>query len=310
MTLHTALLQGTRLLEDAGIAVPRLTAEVLLAHALGRERVFLYAHGEQELAELEWLHYGRYLHQRLQGMPTQYITRRQEFYGREFRVTPDVLIPRPETEHVVEVALRHWQAEAPAPPGKVSKVGQTLSSVNPPAERLQPAEDPGAGPPRILDIGTGSGALAVTLALETGAETWATEISPAAAAVAARNALALGARVHIVVGDVAGAIAAGSMSLIVSNPPYVPLAQRDGLQREVRDFEPHAALFAGPSGFEIYSRIVAGAPRVLRPGGWIVMELGFGCEAGVRALLAGWPEIEVTPDLAGIPRVIAARVAA
>jgi len=281
MTLHTALLQGTRLLEDGGIAVPRLTAEVLLARALGRDRGWLFAHGEQELAELEWLHYGRYLHQRLQGMPTQYITKRQEFYGREFRVTPDVLIPRPETEHVVEVALKRWQAESPAPPG----------------------------PARILDIGTGSCALAATLALETGAETWATEISPAAASVAGRNALALGARVHIVVCDVAGAIAAGSMSLIVSNPPYVPLAQRDGLQREVRDFEPHAALFAGPTGFEIYSRIVADAPRVLRPGGWLIMELGFGCEGGVRELLAGWREIEVTPDLAGIPRVIAARAA-
>ncbi len=162
-------------------------------------------------------------------------------------------------------------------------------------------------PVRILDIGTGSGALAVTLALEIGAETWATEISPAAAAVAARNAAALGAGVHIVACDLAGAIAAGSMSLIVSNPPYVPLAQRDGLQREVRDYEPHAALFAGPTGFEIYRRIVAGAPRVLRPGGWLVMELGFGCEASVRKMLGAWREIEVTPDLAGIPRVIAAR---
>lgn len=275
MTLHTALLQGTRLLEDGGIAVPRLTAEVLLAHALGRDRAYLFAHGEQELAELEWLHYGHYLHQRLQGKPTQYITKRQEFYGREFRVTADVLIPRPETEHVVEVALRHL----------------------------------GPTPVRILDIGTGSGALAVTLALETGAETWATEISPAAACVAAQNALALGARIHIVACDVAEAIAAGSMNLIVSNPPYVPLAQRDGLQREVRDFEPQAALFAGPTGFEIYRRIVADAPRMLRPGGWLVMELGFGCEAGVRALLAGWRDIEVTPDLAGIPRVIVARVA-
>src|SRR5271166_5826707 len=104
MTLQTALLQGTGLLEDAGIAVPRLTAEVLLSHALRCERVYLYAHPEQELREVEWLHYGRYLHERMQGKPTQYITRRQEFYGREFRVTPDVLIPRPETEHVVEVA--------------------------------------------------------------------------------------------------------------------------------------------------------------------------------------------------------------
>jgi release factor glutamine methyltransferase len=292
MTLQTALLQGTRLLEDGSIPVPRLTAEVLLGHALGRDRTYLFAHGEHELTDLEWLHYGRYLHQRLQGMPTQYITRRQEFYGREFRVTPDVLIPRPETEHVVEVALRCWQAEAPAP--RESNVGQALPPVN----------------PRILDIGTGSGALAVTLALETGTETWATEISPAAAAVAARNALELGARVRFVVGDVTSAIAAGSVSLIVSNPPYVPLGQRDGLQREVRDFEPHTALFAGPTGLEIYARIVADAPRVLRPGGWLVMELGFGCEPGVRQMLDGWREIEVTPDLAGIPRVIAAQATA
>ena len=94
MTFETALLQGIRLLEDGGIAAPRLTAEVLLAHAVGRERVYLYAHPERELTESEWLHYGRYLHERLNGKPTQYITRRQEFYGREFRVTPDVLIPR------------------------------------------------------------------------------------------------------------------------------------------------------------------------------------------------------------------------
>jgi release factor glutamine methyltransferase len=145
----------------------------------------------------------------------------------------------------------------------------------------------------------------VTLALETGAATWATEISTAAAGVAARNASALGARVHIVVSDVAGAIATGSMSLIVANPPYVPLGQRGALQREVRDFEPHTALFAGATGLEIYRRIVADAPRVLRPGGWLVMELGFGCETGVRELLARWREVEVTPDLAGIPRVIA-----
>ena len=147
MTVHTALQQGARILEDAGIAVPRLTAEVLLGHAMRVERVYFFAHPEQELSEVEWLHYGRYLHERLGGKPTQYITRHQEFYSRDFRVTPDVLIPRPETEHVVEVAL------------EVAR-----------------------GARRVLDIGTGSGALAVTLRLELGAETWATDISPAAAA--------------------------------------------------------------------------------------------------------------------------------
>src|SRR5260370_13577684 len=105
MNVHTALVQGTRLLEDAGVGVPRLTAEVLLGHAMRVPREYFYAHPEQELREVEWLHYGRYLHERLGGKPTQYITQHQEFYSRDFRVTPDVLIPRPETEHVVEVAL-------------------------------------------------------------------------------------------------------------------------------------------------------------------------------------------------------------
>jgi release factor glutamine methyltransferase len=276
MTLQTALLQGTRLLEDAVIAVPRLTAEVLLSLALHCERVYLYAHPERELEDVEWIHYGRYLHERLQGKPTQYITQRQEFYGREFHVTPDVLIPRPETEHVVEVALRI-------------------------------ALQTGAGARRILDAGTGSGALAVTLQLETGAAAWATDISPAAAAVAAENARRLGAPVQFVVCDLMDAIAPASMDLIVSNPPYVPDSQREGLQREVRDWEPHVALFAGATGFELYDRLVADAPRVLRPGGWLIMELGFCSVDHVRNLLAGWEDLRIEADLAGIPRVIAAR---
>jgi release factor glutamine methyltransferase len=256
MTLHTALRQGARILEDGGIAVPRLTAEVLLGHAMHVERVYFFAHPEQELSELEWLHFGRYLHERLGGKPTQYITQHQEFYSRDFRVTPDVLIPRPETEHVVEVA-----------------------------------QEVARGARRVLDI----------------AETWATEISPAAASVAAGNAGRLGAQVHFVVCDLMEAMAAGSMDLIVSNPPYVPLTQRAGLQREVRDFEPDVALFAGETGFELYDRIVADAPRVLRPGGWLIMELGFTSLGHVQALLAGWEALRVVPDLAGIPRVIAAR---
>src|SRR5664280_2575999 len=191
MMVHTALQQGARLLEDAGIAVPRLTAEVLLAHAMCVERVYFFAHPEQEM---------------------------------------------------------------------------------------------GAG-----------------------LETWATEISPPAALVAADNAARLGAPVNFVVCDLMDAVAADSMDLIVSNPPYVPLAQREGLQREVRDFEPHVALFAGRTGFELYDRIVAGAPRVLKPGGWLIMELGFTSLGHVQALLAGWDALRVVPDLAGIPRVIAAR---
>jgi len=272
MTAGTALLQGARLLEDAGVAVPRLTAEVLLGHAMRVERAFLFAHPERELREVEWLHYGRYLHERMKGKPTQYITHRQEFYGREFRVTQDVLIPRPETEHVVEAALQLAR---------------------------------GAG--RLLDVGTGSGALAATLQLETGAQAWASDISPAALAVASENAARLGASVALVACDLMEAFGESTMDLVVSNPPYVPLAQRQGLQKEVRDWEPPVALYGGEDGFAIYDRLAADAPRVLRPGGWLILELGFGSLEHVARRLSGWGEVHVNPDLAGIPRVIAAR---
>ena len=273
MTVRTALLQGTKLLEDAAVPVARLTAEVLLAHALRRDRVYLFGHPEHELSELEWLHYGRYLHERIQGKPTQYITGRQEFYGREFHVTPDVLIPRPETEHVVEAALQLARGAA-----------------------------------RIVDVGCGSGILAVTLRLETGAAVWASDISSAAVRVAAQNAQRLGAPVAFVVCDLAGAFAGASMDLMVSNPPYVPLGDEAGLQREVRDWEPREALFAGPTGLEIYERLVRDAERVLRPGGWLVMELGYNSRDRVAGMFSGaWREVRTFPDLAGIPRVIAAR---
>jgi release factor glutamine methyltransferase len=160
---------------------------------------------------------------------------------------------------------------------------------------------------RVVDVGTGSGALAVTVQLETGATTFATDISPAAIAIAAANASRLGARVGFAVCDLLSGLGEGSIDLIVSNPPYVPLGTREGLQREVRDWEPHVALFAGETGIEIYERIAADAPPVLRPGGWLIMELGFGSADRVAALLAGWRELRIEPDLAGIPRVIAAR---
>jgi release factor glutamine methyltransferase len=273
MNVRTALLQGTELLEDAAVGVARLTAEVLLAHALRRDRAYLFGHPEHELSEIEWLHYGRYLHERMQGKPTQYITGRQEFYGREFRVTPDVLIPRPETEHVVETALR----------------------------RAHRAE-------HILDVGCGSGILAVTLKLEAGGAVFATDISPAAIRVAVANAQRLDAKVSFVACDLVSAFADGSMGLVISNPPYVPLGDKAGLQREVRDWEPHEALFAGPTGLEIYERLVRDAERVLHPGGWLVMELGFNTTGRVAAMFSSrWRDLETAPDLAGIPRVIAAQ---
>jgi release factor glutamine methyltransferase len=276
MTLQEALVQGTKLLEDAGIAVPRLTAEVLLCHAIRCERPFLYAHPEQELREVEWIHYGRYLHERLNGKPTQYITGRQEFYGREFRVTPDVLIPRQETELVVEIAL---------------EVGRDAR--------------------RILDVGSGSGAIAVTLQLSTHAAVYGTDISARALAVAAENAGKLGARVEFVCCDLMSPIADRSMDMIVSNPPYVPEAERASLQREVRDHEPEVALFAGPTGFEVYERLVTDAERVLGPGAWLVLELGYKSRDRVLEMFgAHWRDVRVVPDLAGIPRVLAARLEA
>jgi release factor glutamine methyltransferase len=273
MTLQTALQQGTQLLEEAVIAAPRLTAEVLLAHALQRDRVYLYAHSDEELSERAWIHYGRYLHERLKGKPTQYITGRQEFYGREFRVTPDVLIPRPETEHLIQAGLA----------------------------RIRPDDV-------VLDVGTGSGAIAITLALETRARILASDVSIPALCVAAANARRLSAAVGFFACDLAGCIAGRSIDVLVSNPPYVPLTDQPALQREVRDYEPHVALFAGPSGLEIYQRLIAGASRVLRPGGFLLLELGYNSLEPVRAMLsAAWAGIAVEHDLAGLPRVLAAR---
>ena len=275
LTVHDALLQGTKLLEDGGIGAPRLTAEVLLSHALRCRREFLYAHPERELREVEWIHLGRYLHERLKGKPTQYITGHQEFYGRDFLVTPDVLIPRPETELVVET---------------VTEAGRAAG--------------------RILDVGTGSGAIAISLKLETQSLVYATEISRAALGVARENARRLGAHVEFVRCDLLTAIADRSMDVVVSNPPYVPQADREGLQREVREYEPEIALFAGPTGFEIYEQLIADATRVLRPGGVLILELGYNSRDRVVTLLQQvWCDVRTVPDLAGIPRVLVARLA-
>jgi release factor glutamine methyltransferase len=280
MDVSAALLQGQGLLEDAAIAVPRLTAEVLLAHAIGCERAWLFAHSDELLREVWWIHYGRYLHERMQGKPTQYITGRQEFYGREFRVTPDVLIPRPETEHVVEAAL------------------------------ARVVKDAGSMPLSIIDIGTGSGAIAVTLALETGASVIGTDISTAAVGVASENARRLKASlhsVHFVVCDLADAIAGGRFDLVVSNPPYVPESDSSTIQREVRDHEPAVALYGGADGFEVYRRLIPEAARLLKPGGWLVMEIGYRSGEAVASMLGTWSEVETIPDLAGLPRVMMAR---
>lgn len=266
LDIRAALLQGSELLTRAGVDAPRLTAEVLLCHALHRERPYLFAYPEKELREVEWLHYGRYLHQRMQGQPTQYITKRQEFYGRVFRVTSGVLIPRPETELLCERVLALGAQQ------------------------------------RMVDVGCGSGAIAVTLALETGTPVLATDISLAALTVTRENAEALGARVTFIACDLVAVLANACMDVVVSNPPYISTLAE--LPREVRHWEPAQALFAGADGLAVYRRLIPEAARVLRPTGWLALELGYDSLPAVRAMLTGWRNVQITEDLAGIPRVI------
>jgi release factor glutamine methyltransferase len=269
MTIRTAIEQGSELLEREAIPAPRLTAEVLLAHAIHCDRTYFYAHPEQELREVEWLHYGRYLDERLKGKPTQYITKRTEFYGREFTVSRDVLIPRPETELLVETILR----------------------IN-----LQPGI--------LIDIGTGSGIIAITLALELGRPVIAADLSFEACAIARCNSIKLGANVQFLEADLLRPFADGSADLVVSNPPYVALSDRASLQREVRDWEPSLAVYGGASGTAVYERLIPEAKRVLKPGGILALELGFGQSEAVSELVADWRKLQLFPDLAGIPRVL------
>lgn len=276
MTVATAIRRGTKLLQDACVTQPKLTAEVLLSHALHRDRVFVMAHPEHELSETASMHYGRYIQDRARGKPLQYITMKQEFYGRSFFVTPAVLIPRPETELVVEEALAR-------------------------------CEHGGA----LLDIGTGSGAIAVTLAAASDARVYACDISADALSVASDNAHTHSARVQMVRSDLTSAFACRSFDLVVSNPPYVKESDREGMQVEVRDFEPALALFAGASGSEIYRRIFDDAPRVLKPGGRLVLELGHDSLETVTSLAASrFDDVVIRDDLAGIQRVFSAKLRA
>jgi release factor glutamine methyltransferase len=274
VTVQTALRQGAEILNKAGVPVPRLTAEVLLCHAMRCERAYLYAHGGDELTQRAWIHYGRYLNERLQGKPTQYITHNQEFYGRNFYVNGDVLIPRPETEHLVEAAVTYLK-------------GRDLRTV--------------------LDVGTGSGAIAISISLESGLSVLASDISMPALAVGERNRRIHAARVQFFASDLLGAVTPSSVDLLVSNPPYVPGADAANMQSEVRDWEPHLALFAGDSGLEIYGRLLEQAAVALKPNGRLFMELGYRSLDGVREMMtARWTDLKVISDLAGLPRVLGA----
>lgn len=273
MDIRVAIAQGAELLKNGGVCDARLTAQLFLAQALNRDRTYLYTYPERELTTVEWIHFGRYLHERLNGRPVQHILKSTEFYGRRFRVTPDVLIPRPETEHVVERAL-------------------TLA--------------PSAS--RIADVCTGSGILAVTLALELKpAFTAATDISAPALDIARSNAAALGANVGFVQCDLMDSLDA-PFDLIVANPPYIPSATIETLDAEVRDHDPRIALDGGPDGLDLYRRLIPQALSHLAPGGWLVVEIGYDQSPSVPPLFGqGWSSLQVTNDLAGHPRVIEAR---
>jgi release factor glutamine methyltransferase len=250
----------------------------LLLHALGRERAWLLAHPDEELGVKTQRVAGELFDRRLHGEPIQYITGEAEFYGLTFQVTRDVLIPRPETEHLVEEAIEL-------------------------ASRF--AE------PRIVDVGTGSGAIAVALAHQLHrARITAIDLSAAALRIARANAIRNeAARIRLLEGDLLAPVAREQFEIVVSNPPYVPESDRASLAVEVREFEPPEALFAGSDGLAVLRRLIPQARAGLVPGGWIVLEIGHGQAEAVRSLLvdAGYEEIGFTPDLQGIPRVASAR---
>ena len=298
MQLRQAVDHAYDLFIENEVPSPRLNAELLLLFVLGRERSFLYAHPEYLLSAEEQAQYEEVIAQRARGCPTQYITGHQEFWGLDLLVSPAVLIPRPETEHVVETVLElvqryyqeHQQHAEPQDPSACARLD--------------------SGRIRIVDVGAGSGAIALALASELPqGEIHGCDISDDALEMARINAarLALGSRVLFRKSDLLEIYTGEQFDFVVSNPPYVGEAEADKVQKQVREFEPKIAVFSGEQGIDIYRRLVPQAFDLLRPGGWLVMEIGFSTEAQVKDLLAGWSEVQTTADLQGIPRVVAAR---
>jgi release factor glutamine methyltransferase len=282
MQLKKAVDSAYQLFIANDVPSPRLNAELLIMFVLGRERAYLYAHPERELTPDEQTRYDEVIRERARGCPTQYITGHQEFWGLDLLVSPAVLIPRPETEHVVETVLELAKEYPFAGPGRL----------------------------RMVDVGTGSGCIALALASELPhAEIQACDISDEALEIARINAarLALGGKVLFRKSDLLTVYDGEEFDFVISNPPYVGEADADKVQKQVREFEPRIAVFSGGEGLDIYRRLIPQVRTALRPGGWFVAEMGYSEEANVRDLLAGWADIQVTPDLQGIPRVIAAK---
>lgn len=256
----------------------RLDAETLLLHLVGKNRAWLITYMNDDFAGCTAIRYAGLLERRRKGEPIQYITGETEFYGLPFQVTPDVLIPRPETEHLIE---------------RVLELATCFQQ------------------PRIVDVGTGSGVIAVALAHHMPqAHIAATDISEPALVVARENAARNEVVGHLQFsqGDLLVPVADQRFDIVVSNPPYVSSSDRESLSLEVRDHEPALALFAGDEGLTIYRRLIPSAFAALAPGGFIALEIGYGQANAVQALLGetGFTDVKLTPDLQSIPRVITA----
>jgi release factor glutamine methyltransferase len=285
VTLIEAINDASTKLAAAGVPNARFDAEMLLRHALGRDRAWLLAHIQDGIDDEHRTIFERTIERRALREPLQYITGQQEFWGLDFLVTADVLIPRPETEWIVETALG-------AVPGRNKPV-------------------------LIADLCTGSGCIAVSLAKELqSARIFATDTSAKALDVARENARRHEVRggIRFLEGDLFGPLEEldirGQLDIIVSNPPYVPSEERRTLQPEVRDYEPAAALFAGPDGTELHRRIIGTAPRFLKGKGLLIMEMGLGQADKLRQMVRDtgvYDSPHLLKDLAGIERVIVAR---
>src|ERR1700741_4701796 len=277
MILRDSLQSAIAKLTSDRVPSPRLNAELLLMFTLNCDRAHLYAHPERELTKEEQSRYDEALTQRTKGVPAQYITGHQEFWGLDLIVSPAVLIPRPETEHLIETVL---------------PLARALKN------------------PKIADVGTGSGAIALALAKELpNAEIHATDISPSALEMAEANAarLQLERNLFFHDTDLLNGLEPAAFDFVISNPPYVGEAEADQVQLEVRKFEPRTAVFAGPTGLEVIESLVPAARAALKPGGYLIMEISATIAEGVRTLLHAWKDVTVTNDLQGIPRVASAR---
>ena len=281
-TIAETLKLASKQLREASVANDLLDAQTLLAEALGKDRTYLIVNFNEQLSDELLAGYQRLIARRASGEPLQYITGHQEFFGLEFEVTPAVLIPRPETELIVEEVIR------------LVDVHKIVAPV-------------------IVDVGTGSGCIAIALARELeDAEVTACDISEAALEIARRNAAKheLANRVRFVNSDLLAAFPEIQFAdFILSNPPYVAVHELPTLQREVRDWEPHTALTDNADGLSFYRRLLNEAPSRLKPGGYLICELGFGQSAAVLAMADSqmWSEVRLLDDLQSIPRTLVLR---